>query len=360
MTSIPRRVLALFALCVLLGGCPGPDVPSDTPPTDPGSPPVTPSTDGDPSEEIDSLLPTLPGRYRTFEDEQVRSTLAETGEIGAELAHRNDLGIVITTSDTFVACYQQAGAISGRLYWDTEQLESFVAGGIAAQERVASPELLMSCTTQAILAAVKAWLFDQLFHNQDYEENPLKACGGTYTVTTPNDSYHVVYFGTTKRACDDFCANDNCASGIRDSADNYATPQSPPLDTPATFSTIDIPTVISINPTTTETATIIPTSPSTSPSTLVSISVDRGEGSTYHIGEGLTWCYQVSQPSDIRISDCPPGQACKVILQGADDGQGDCRNAIVIAPTGEETLRIEALIEGNVIAASEIRFNVEE
>lgn len=91
----------------------------------------------------------------------------------------------------------------------------------------------------------------------------------------------------------------------------------------------------------------------------VSIWVDRGEGSTYYVGEQLQLCYSVSRPIYVRVWDCRPGLSCEVILQGDDDGQGDCRNYTVTEPTGREVVRIEAVDNGQVIAQDETYFYVD-
>ena len=65
----------------------------------------------------------------------------------------------------------------------------------------------------------------------------------------------------------------------------------------------------------------------------VDISVDRENG-TYLIGETVRMRYTVSRPVYIKIYDCPPGQSCRVISQGNDDGRGGVLTGTATAPTG--------------------------
>lgn len=90
----------------------------------------------------------------------------------------------------------------------------------------------------------------------------------------------------------------------------------------------------------------------------VDIWVDRGEGSVYYVGDSIQACYSVSRSIYVRIYDCPAGEACEVILEGTDDGTGGCINGTVTPPTGWETLRIEAIENGQIVAQDETYFYV--
>jgi hypothetical protein len=96
------------------------------------------------------------------------------------------------------------------------------------------------------------------------------------------------------------------------------------------------------------------------PGASVSISVDRGEGSVYHVGDPIRICYTVSRPIYVKIYDCPPGESCHVVVEGYDDGQGGCINGTVTPPTGWETVKIEAIENSQVVAQDETYFFVTE
>jgi hypothetical protein len=90
----------------------------------------------------------------------------------------------------------------------------------------------------------------------------------------------------------------------------------------------------------------------------VNIWVDRGEGGVYYVGDPIRVCYSVSRPIYVKIYDCPPGQSCRVALEGYDDGTGGCINGTITTPTGWETVRIEAIENGQVVAQDEAHFFV--
>jgi hypothetical protein len=62
----------------------------------------------------------------------------------------------------------------------------------------------------------------------------------------------------------------------------------------------------------------------------------------YRVGELLQLCYTVSQPLYIRITDFTPDGQSRVLIEGMDDGRGDCRQYQVTPPLGSERIRIEA------------------
>ena len=72
----------------------------------------------------------------------------------------------------------------------------------------------------------------------------------------------------------------------------------------------------------------------------VKIWTDRGEGSSYFINEAIRVCYSVSAPMYIRILDILANGSQQVLLQGNDDGRGDCIPARVTPPTGLERIII--------------------
>jgi hypothetical protein len=68
--------------------------------------------------------------------------------------------------------------------------------------------------------------------------------------------------------------------------------------------------------------------------------VDRGEYSTYRVGEGITVCYSVSRPMSFRIIDYPSNGSQSTFTSGHDDGRGDCIRGYITPPTGLERLTI--------------------
>lgn len=87
----------------------------------------------------------------------------------------------------------------------------------------------------------------------------------------------------------------------------------------------------------------------------ISIRVDRGQGSSYRIGEAIQVCYTVPRAGNMRILTIT-SNGTSTFLQGRDDGRGGCVNGTVGAPTGQHTLRIEMLEGGSETAQT--YFNV--
>ena len=72
-----------------------------------------------------------------------------------------------------------------------------------------------------------------------------------------------------------------------------------------------------------------------------SITVDRGPGGAYGVGDTITYCYTVPGPGPIRILDLLPDGRTQVLHDYVDDGRGDCFRATVAPPLGQECLRLE-------------------
>jgi hypothetical protein len=79
--------------------------------------------------------------------------------------------------------------------------------------------------------------------------------------------------------------------------------------------------------------------------TVLSISVDKGPGATYRLGERIRVCYTVPRPDYMRILKTT-SQGQTVWQQWYDDGTGWCLNGTVGAPTGEHRLTIQMLNGG--------------
>ena len=71
----------------------------------------------------------------------------------------------------------------------------------------------------------------------------------------------------------------------------------------------------------------------------VQIWTDRGEGSTYRIGDPMLLCYSVSRPAYVEIWKTTSAGSARLIA-GYDDGTGDCLGATVGEPPGIHTYYI--------------------
>jgi len=72
----------------------------------------------------------------------------------------------------------------------------------------------------------------------------------------------------------------------------------------------------------------------------VNIWIDRGENSRYRVGEPIRVCYSVSYPMYVQIIDYMANGTTNTLLSGYDDGRGDCINAQVTPPKGDEHITI--------------------
>ncbi len=75
------------------------------------------------------------------------------------------------------------------------------------------------------------------------------------------------------------------------------------------------------------------------PQSGVQIWTDRGEDARYRINDPIRICYSVSSPMYIQIVDMQ-GNGQHTLLQGYDDGRGDCIQAQITAPRGPEEITI--------------------
>ena len=72
-----------------------------------------------------------------------------------------------------------------------------------------------------------------------------------------------------------------------------------------------------------------------------SISVNRGAGATYAVGETIRICYDIPAPGQVTITDILADGRSHVLLSGFDDGTGGCFNGLVTLPMGTECLRLD-------------------
>jgi hypothetical protein len=70
--------------------------------------------------------------------------------------------------------------------------------------------------------------------------------------------------------------------------------------------------------------------------------VTKGEGATYSIGEPITVCYWVSQPMYVQVTNKTPN-GTNIIVNGNDDGRGNCVTSTVGSPAGQRTTTLYTL-----------------
>lgn len=70
-------------------------------------------------------------------------------------------------------------------------------------------------------------------------------------------------------------------------------------------------------------------------SAAISITTDRTH---YRLGDPIRICYTVPGAGQVTIIDRLADGASQLLLDGTDDGRGDCFHGIVVPPTGTECL----------------------
>ena len=79
---------------------------------------------------------------------------------------------------------------------------------------------------------------------------------------------------------------------------------------------------------------------SSTPST-ARVTVDRGVGGVYAVGDPIRICYRVPGPGPVTLTDILADGRSQVLRSGWDDDTGDCIAGTVTPPTGRECLRLE-------------------
>lgn len=77
----------------------------------------------------------------------------------------------------------------------------------------------------------------------------------------------------------------------------------------------------------------------------------RTDKTTYRVGDQITYCYTVSRPAYIVITDFLADGGQQTLVAGNDDGTGDCLSGTVTPPYGTEMLRIN-MYDGNTLVAT--------
>ena len=137
------------------------------------------------------LLPNLDG-YNTIEGESFTDALTTLG-IAATLAGQPELGAPIAAVSEVVACYQDSGAVSARVYsLETNPLQT---GVVATGDRNAllNPITFLQCVP--------------LTEGDERAPATIEPCYHSYTLTRDNNEFYILYAGITPEICQTFCSN---------------------------------------------------------------------------------------------------------------------------------------------------------
>ena len=145
-----------------------------------------------PAADAAALLPELNG-YNTIEGESFTDALTTLG-VMATLGGLPEFGAPIAAISEVVGCYQEAGAVSARVYSD--QAEPRNSGIVAIGDRNAlqNPITFLRCVPGATSGSESGAVV-------------LQPCSASYTLAKDDNEFYILYAGLTADICQTFCSN---------------------------------------------------------------------------------------------------------------------------------------------------------
>ncbi len=171
-----RSIVALTVLALLLSGCQvvAQLLPQRTSPTE-------------------EMLPDLPD-YDVVEDETLTAYISGLSEGAALLSGHPELAATIEVVDQIIGCYQDVGAVQGRVYSHKEMPLQAGVVAIADRNALMDPVTLFRCLSTAKPDVATA-------------EITIQPCAGSYTLTRDGNEFYIAYAGTTAEVCETLCAH---------------------------------------------------------------------------------------------------------------------------------------------------------
>jgi hypothetical protein len=148
-------------------------------------------SDGEAGEAAE-LLPDLPG-YNTVEGESFTDALTTLG-VMATLAGQPELGAPIATVSSVVSCYQEAGAVSARVYSDQAEPRNSGVVAVADRNALLNPLTFLQCVSPGI-------------GDRSAQSVAIEPCTHSYTLARNGNEFYILYAGLTPNVCQAFCAN---------------------------------------------------------------------------------------------------------------------------------------------------------
>lgn len=146
----------------------------------------------EPAASAPALLPEL-GGYHTIEGQSFTDALTTLG-VMATLAGQPELGAPIATVSSVVGCYQDAGAVSARVY--SKQEDPVHSGVVAVGDRDAllNPITFLQCIPGR-------------GNGRAPESAGIEPCSHSYTLAKDGNEFYILYAGLTPEICQTFCDN---------------------------------------------------------------------------------------------------------------------------------------------------------
>lgn len=138
------------------------------------------------------MLPQLSG-YEQVEGQTITEYLGTVSGGAALISGRPDLAVTIAAVDGVINCYQGVGAVRARVY--SEEANPLNAGAVAVADRAAltDPVNFFNCIVPNIQA-------------QGRGTTVIEPCTANYTLEKDDNTFYIIYAGTTPDICQAFCS----------------------------------------------------------------------------------------------------------------------------------------------------------
>jgi hypothetical protein len=138
------------------------------------------------------LLPDLDG-YNTIEGQSFTEALTTLGVL-ATLAGQPELGAPIATVSGVATCYQDAGAVSARVYSDQDAPVNSGIVAIGDRNALLNPITFLQCVPGGK-------------GESSIQSVTIDACSHSYTLERDGNEFYILYAGLTPEMCQTFCSN---------------------------------------------------------------------------------------------------------------------------------------------------------
>jgi hypothetical protein len=172
LAPLRKKFLPMLAALLLLAGCQQAVVP-DTGAAD--------------------RMPNLPG-YTVTDTSQLQGTLANLLTAASATGGALPVAGAIQGINAVAQCYQQAGALQGRIYTNTSNPLDIGAVLIINRNVLTSPATFLSCVVPSMGGAGAM-------------PGPYQPCAAAFSVPVDGNEFYVAYVASNTNLCAAFCAN---------------------------------------------------------------------------------------------------------------------------------------------------------
>ncbi len=137
------------------------------------------------------LLPELDG-YTTIEGQSFTDALTTLG-VMTTLAGQPQFGGPIAGVSAIVGCYQEAGAVSARVYSDPNIPQNSGIVAVGDRQALLNPVTFLQCVPGN--------------RGPGIQSTTIEPCSHSYTLARDDNEFYIIYAGLTPEMCQTFCAN---------------------------------------------------------------------------------------------------------------------------------------------------------